>query len=103
MSTKRGVGNAMTRAHVNNIVLAESDETVVVEGNHYFPPASVNWDYFNETELTTGCPWKGEANYYTIEAGDLVLTNKAWTYHTPSEDAASIKDHVAFYPEVTVE
>jgi uncharacterized protein (DUF427 family) len=93
----------MARALLNGTVIAESPTTVVVEGNHYFPPASIVWDHFAETELTTGCPWKGTANYYDVTVGGSSHTNVAWTYHTPKDAAAEIKDHVAFYPVVTVE
>lgn len=92
----------MTTATVDGTVLAVSDSTVVVEGNHYFPPDSVNWDYFSETELTTACPWKGTASYYTVTVGDRLLTDVAWTYHQPKDAAAEIQDHVAFYPQVSV-
>ncbi len=83
--------------------MAESDETVVVEGNHYFPPASVAWDYFAETERATVCPWKGTASYYSLTVDGQTLDNVAWTYRDPKDKAAEIKDHVAFYPQVTVE
>lgn len=92
----------MTTATLDGTVLASSEDTVVVEGNHYFPPDSVMWDHFAETDLTTGCPWKGTASYYTVTVGDTVLTDVAWTYHDPKDAAAEIKDHVAFYPSVTV-
>ncbi|MDH3680696.1 MAG: DUF427 domain-containing protein [Acidimicrobiia bacterium] len=92
----------MATATVDGTVIAASDSTVVVEGNHYFPPESVNWDYFSETELTTGCPWKGTASYYTVTVGDRALADVAWTYHEPKDAAAEIKDHVAFYPQVAV-
>lgn len=93
----------MTRAIVDGTVIAESETTVVVEGNHYFPPDSINWDYFAPTELTTGCPWKGTANYYNVTVGGNALDNAAWTYRQPKDAAAEIRDHVAFYPSVTVE
>ena len=93
----------MAKAIVSGTVIAASDETVVVEGNHYFPPDSVVWDHFSPTDRTTGCPWKGTANYYDVTVGDDVLSNVAWTYHDPKDAAAEIKDHVAFYPAVTVE
>lgn len=93
----------MARATLNGTVIAEADNTVVVEGNHYFPPSSVRWDHFAETNLTTGCPWKGTANYYDITVGDSVQSNAAWTYHHPKDAAVQITDHVAFYPVVTVE
>ena len=93
----------MTRAVVDGITIAESDKTVVVEGNHYFPPDSVQWDLLSETERTTVCPWKGTANYYSVVAGGTSLDNVAWTYRQPKDGAAEIKDHVAFYPQVSVE
>ena len=92
----------MTTAVLNDVVLAESDQTVMVEGNHYFPADSVNWNLFAQTELTTGCPWKGTASYYTVTVGDESFENVAWTYHQPKVAAAEIRDHVAFYPKVTV-
>ena len=94
---------AMATATIEGTVIAESEATVVVEGNHYFPPDSVDWSYFTETELTTGCPWKGTASYYTITVGDTTLPDVAWTYHEPKDAAAEIKDHVAFYSAVEVE
>ncbi|MGF1599066.1 MAG: DUF427 domain-containing protein [Acidimicrobiales bacterium] len=90
------------RATVDGTVIAQSDSTVVVEGNHYFPPESVLWDAFRETDQTSVCPWKGTANYYDVTVGATRLDNVAWTYHEPKEAAAGIKDHVAFYPAVTV-
>lgn len=93
----------MATATVDGTVVARSDTTVVVEGNHYFPPDSIDWAHFSETDRTTGCPWKGTASYYDIAVGDAVHANVAWTYHEPKEAAAEIKDHVAFYPAVTVD
>lgn len=92
----------MATATVDGTVIASSDATVIIEGNHYFPPDSVHWDHFAETDKTTGCPWKGTASYYTVTVGDRELDDVAWTYHEPKEAAAEIKDHVAFYPAVTV-
>ena len=93
----------MTKAIVDGTVLAESDATVVVEGNHYFPPDSVKWEHFSETAHTTVCGWKGTASYYNLSVGDASLDNVAWTYHDPKDAAAEIKDFVAFYPQVSVE
>ncbi len=92
----------MTTASVDGVVLAESENTVVVEGNHYFPPDSVSWDLFTTTDLTTACPWKGSANYYLVNVNGNEMTNVAWTYHQPKNAASEIKDHVAFYPQVNV-
>ncbi|MEM7276236.1 MAG: DUF427 domain-containing protein [Actinomycetota bacterium] len=94
----------MAKAVVDGTVIAESDSTVVVEGNHYFPPDSIaDWSLLTETDRTTVCPWKGTASYYSIAAPSGTLDNVAWTYHDPKDAASEIKDHVAFYPQVTVE
>lgn len=92
----------MIIAEFGGKVVAESDSTVVVEGNHYFPSESVKWEYFTKTEHTTVCPWKGEASYYSVSVEGTSAENVAWQYKTPSSDAANIKDHVAFYPAVKV-
>lgn len=94
----------MPRAVFNGSVIADSEETVVVEGNHYFPPESLRSEYFKETPgYTTTCSWKGSASYYDVEVGDQTAQAVAWTYKDPSAQAAMIKDHVAFYPRVTIE
>jgi uncharacterized protein (DUF427 family) len=89
----------------NGTVLAESDETIVVEGNHYFPPDSVNRDYFRASDHHTTCPWKGLASYYDVVVGDAVNENAAWYYPVPKPAAAElgITDHVAFWRGVQVE
>ena len=87
----------------NNRVLAESDDTTVVEGNHYFPREAVNWTYFRDSDHATICPWKGVASYYDIEVDGEVNRNAAWYYEEPSAAAARIKDHVAFWRGVRVE
>ena len=93
----------MTTASVGGVVLAESDNTVIIEGNHYFPPDSINWDHFTSTDRTTGCPWKGTASYYSVNVNGTEMTNVAWTYHNPKDAAKEIKDHVAFWRGVEVE
>ena len=92
----------MARAIFNGTVVAESDDFEIVEGNVYFPPGSLTEGCFQPTDHTTVCGWKGTANYYSVEAGGKAAENGAWTYHDPKPDAANIKDHVAFYPIVTV-
>ena len=87
----------------NGTVLAESDDTVVVEGNHYFPPASLRREFFADSDHTTVCPWKGTASYYDVVAGDQTNPNAAWVYRDPKAAAAEIKDHVAFWKGVRVE
>ncbi len=91
------------RAVWNGVVLAESDETVQVEGNHYFPPDSVNREFFADSDTHTVCPWKGLASYLTVEVGGEANTDAAWFYPEPKDAAAEIKDHVAFWRGVTVE
>jgi len=81
----------------NDHVLAESDDTVVVEGNHYFPPESLNEDYLEESDHRTTCPWKGEAHYYDLAGNGHRAENVAWYYPDPSDEASEIEDHVAFY------
>ena len=84
-------------------VLADSDKTIVIEGNHYFPPGSINREFFNESNTHTTCPWKGEASYYEIAVGGDVNKDAAWYYPEPEEAAAQIKNYVAFWKGVKVE
>lgn len=81
----------------NDRVLAESDDTVVVEGNHYFPPESLERAYFEESDHRTTCPWKGRAHYYDLVENGEREENAAWYYPDPSDAASEIEDHVAFY------
>jgi len=83
-------------------VVAESDATRVVEGNHYFPPDSVKREYFKDSGTTSTCPWKGEASYYTLEVDGEKNEDAAWYYRAPKEAAAEIRDHVAFWRGVEV-
>ncbi len=87
----------MPRATVNGLTLAESDHTEVVEGNHYFPPGSVNFDLLRESETRTHCYWKGDASYYAVEAGGERVEDAAWYYPEPLDAAKNIEGHVAFY------
>ncbi|HEY5651156.1 MAG TPA: DUF427 domain-containing protein [Acidimicrobiia bacterium] len=93
----------MARAYLGDVLIAESDNTVIVEGNHYFPPSSVKLDLFTENTRQTTCPWKGVASYYDLEVDGKVLPAAAWYYPEPKDKASHIKDHIAFYPVVTVE
>ncbi len=93
----------MPKAVWNGAVLAESDETVVVEGNHYFPPESINRDYFADSGKHTRCYWKGNASYYDVVVNGESNADAAWYYPSPSQAAAEIKDYVAFWRGVTVE
>jgi len=91
------------RALWNGVTLAESDKTVVVEGNHYFPPDTIKREYFVETPTHTTCPWKGLASYYTVVADGKSNPDAAWFYPDPKPAAAEIKDYVAFWKGVRVE
>jgi uncharacterized protein (DUF427 family) len=87
----------------NGATIAESEETVVVEGNHYFPQSSVHAEYLRDSDTHTLCPWKGEASYKTITVDGQANEDAAWFYPAPKEAAAEIKDHFAFWKGVEVE
>jgi uncharacterized protein (DUF427 family) len=91
------------RAVWHNTTLAESDDTVVVEGNHYFPPDSIRREYFSPSDTHTTCPWKGEASYYDVSVDGEVNRDAAWYYPSVKDAAAEIKGHVAFWKGVKVE
>lgn len=91
------------RAVWNGTVLAESADTVVVEGNHYFPRESLKPEHFTPSVTTTTCPWKGTASYLSVQVGDAVNTDAAWFYPEPKDAAAQIRDRVAFWKGVVVE
>ncbi len=93
----------MPKAVWKNAILAESNATVVVEGNHYFPLASVRREYLKPSETHTECPWKGTASYYTVEVNGERNPDAAWYYPEPRAAAREIKDHVAFWKGVRVE
>ena len=86
----------------NDTELAESDDTIVVEGNHYFPAASLREEYFRESDHHSVCPWKGTASYYDVVVGDAVNAQAAWYYPQPKEAAAQIAGRVAFWKGVRV-
>jgi len=90
------------KATWNGATIAESNDTVVIEGNHYFPPDSINRDYLEPSDHTSRCPWKGLASYYSLAVNGEVNEDAAWYYPEPSEAASQIKDHVAFWKGVTV-
>ena len=90
------------RAIWNGEVIAESDATEVVEGNHYFPLGAVHQEYLKKSDHHTTCPWKGEASYYHLEVDGATNENAAWYYPDPKEAARQIKDHVAFWKGVEV-
>jgi uncharacterized protein (DUF427 family) len=93
----------MARASWNGAVLAESDQTVVVEGNHYFPPGAVHSDFLRPSDTHTVCGWKGTASYYDVEVNGQRNPDAAWFYRDPKPAAAEIKDHIAFWKGVRVE
>lgn len=92
----------MATATWNGAVLADSDDTVMVEGNHYFPPEAVNRDYLSDSDEHTVCLWKGTASYYDVVVDGDTNSAAAWYYPDPKDEAAHIKDHVAFWAGVDV-
>ncbi len=90
------------KAEWNGEVIADSDSTVAVEGNHYFPPDSVRQEHLQPSATTTVCPWKGTASYYHLVVAGKENRDAAWYYPNPKEAAAKIKGHVAFWRGVDV-
>ena len=90
------------RATWNGTVLAESDDTVVVENNHYFPREALAAEHFKPSQTTSVCPWKGTASYLSVEAGGEVNEDAAWFYPDPKSAAENIRDRVAFWKGVEV-
>jgi len=90
------------KATWNGAILAESNETVVVEGNHYFPKDSINPEYFKASELHTVCPWKGTASYYNIEVEGKTNEDAAWYYPETSVAAKKIEGYIAFWRRVEI-
>ena len=82
--------------------IAESNDTLVIEGNHYFPIASVNKEYLISSDTTTVCPWKGTANYHTLSIDGNENKDAVWYYAEPKEMAKGIKDRVAFWKGVEI-
>lgn len=93
----------MAKALWNGAILAESNRTVVVEGNQYFPPDSLRAEYFRSSETHTVCPWKGTASYHDLEVNGERNADAAWYYPDPKPAASQIKDHVAFWKGVQIE
>ena len=87
----------------NGTILAESDETKIIEGNHYFPPESINREFFKPSDTHTTCPWKGVASYYTLDVGGKENQDAAWYYPETSELAKEIRGYVAFWKGVAIE
>lgn len=90
------------KATWNGAVIAESDSTVVVESNHYFPADSVRAEYLRESDATSVCPWKGTASYTTLVVDGKENADAAWFYPAPMDAAAKIKDHYAFWKGVEI-
>ncbi len=84
-------------------ILAQSDETLIIENNHYFPPESLKREFFEISDTTSECPWKGRASYYHIRIGEDTNRDAAWFYPQPKDAAKEIKNHVAFWKGVKVE
>ena len=93
----------MAKATWNGAMLAESDETIVVEGNHYFPRDSLVSDHFAPSDKQSRCPWKGQASYFDVVVDGAVNEGAAWYYPDPKPAAADIKDYVAFWRGVSVD
>ena len=90
------------KATWKGFVLAESTDTKIVEDNHYFPPDSINSEFFQLSETHTVCPWKGKASYFHVQVGDDKNPDAAWFYPHPKESAAEIRNYVAFWNGVEV-
>jgi uncharacterized protein (DUF427 family) len=86
----------------NDTVVAESDNTIVVEGNHYFPPGALRHEFFADSDHHTECGWKGTASYYTLHVGGKWNENAAWYYPAPKDAAKNIAGYVAFWKGVQV-
>jgi uncharacterized protein (DUF427 family) len=93
----------MPKAIWNGAFIAESDQTVVVEGNHYFPPHSVNQEYLRPSATHTICGWKGEASYFDVVVDGQTNRDAAWSYPAPLPAAAHIAGHIAFWKGIKVE
>jgi uncharacterized protein (DUF427 family) len=87
----------------NGAIIAQSDDTVVIEGNHYFPPEAVQREYLRPSDTTTHCNWKGEAHYYDVVVDDMVNPDAAWVYENPGEKAWHIRGYIAFWHGVDIQ
>jgi uncharacterized protein (DUF427 family) len=93
----------MVKAIWHNEIIAESDDTIVVEGNHYFPISDIRDDVLRPSSTTSQCPWKGTANYYSVEVNGAINEDAAWYYPEPKVAASEIKGRVAFWKGVKVQ
>ncbi|WP_455205933.1 DUF427 domain-containing protein [Kaarinaea lacus] len=87
----------------NGAIIAESNEAIIVEGNHYFPPHSVNRLFLKPSDKKTTCPWKGEASYYSLEVNGKINADAAWYYPNAKDAAKDIENYVAFWQGVQIE
>jgi len=101
-NSRRKLALLLMKAIWNNTVVAESDNTVVVENNHYFPADSLKKEFFEDSIAQTSCPWKGRASYYSLSVAGQQNKDAAWYYPEPKDAAKEIKGHVAFWKGVTV-
>jgi len=92
----------MPKATWNGAVLAESIETIEIEGNQYFPPDSVNRQFLEDSDMHSTCPWKGEASYYHVVVNNEKNPDAAWYYPHPKDAAAQIKNHIAFWKGIKI-
>jgi uncharacterized protein (DUF427 family) len=92
----------MPKAVFNNTIIANYDDIILLEGNHYFPPDSVNKQYLRPSDTSTVCPWKGTAAYFDVVVGKEESKDAAWAYPNPTHAATAIKDHVAFGEDVAI-
>ena len=93
----------MKKATWNGATLAESDRTIVVEGNHYFPPEAISKEYFQPSNTHTSCPWKGQASYYNVVVNGQENKDAAWYYPSAKEKAKNIEGYIAFWRGVKVD
>ena len=96
------MGRPMKIAYWQDVLLAESDKTIEIEGTLYFPREGVRMEYLEKTATNTRCPWKGNATYFNILVGKAILIDSAWSYERPKPRGHRIKGHVAFWKEVLV-
>ena len=92
----------MIQAIWNGVVLAQSEHTEIVQGNHYFPPEAINRAFFRDSDRHTTCPWKGVASYYDVVVDGQEVRNAAWYYPEPKPAAQNIRNHVAFYRMIQI-
>lgn len=92
----------MVQARWNGAVIADSDATIIVEGNHYFPPESVERRYLEPSDHRSACPWKGTAHYFTLNVNGARNLDAAWTYPDPKPEAERIRDRIAFWKGVEI-